>query len=222
MWYCIVGWVGPNSTKEHGAFIFREPSSLPGLLARHEGTVILWNIRKHPPNSTLAHARRHHLWEPHISKFSVAWNNTNDYISNLNASQQLTQSLCNTLKKKCELQFVEHGQHSVPSHTGLTYIQIPQIQYIFVFSDSILSFMKDLFYFLIKTMNNCMKLEFLSLELPIYFVLKSKLLSLLGCRKVITLTQRYDPQHPDPHKNCREKLILGSEVWISEVCHQAF
>jgi len=77
--------------------------------------------------------------------------------------------------------------------------------------------MKDLFYFLIMTMNKCMKLE-----LPIYFALKSKLLSLLGHRQETTLTQRHDPEHSDPHKNCREKLILGNEVWIYEVCLQAF
>ena len=56
-------------------------------------------------------------------------------------------------------------------------------------------------------MNKCMKLE-----LPIYFALKSKLLSLLGHRQETTLTQRHDPEHSDPHKNCREKLILGNEV----------
>jgi len=44
--------VGQNSTKDHGAFIFQKPSSLPGLLARHEGTVILWNIRNHLPRGT--------------------------------------------------------------------------------------------------------------------------------------------------------------------------
>jgi hypothetical protein len=100
MRYCIVGWVGPNSTKDHGAFIFRRPSSLPGLLARHEGTVILWNIRNHPPTGTLAHARRHCLWEPHIARCSVAWNNSNDNIRNIKASKKITKSLCNKQKKK--------------------------------------------------------------------------------------------------------------------------
>jgi len=33
-----------------------------------------------------------------------------------------------------------------------------------------------------------------------------------GVQQVTALTQRHDPEHSDPHINCREELILGNEV----------
>ena len=69
----------------------------------------------------------------------------------------------------CDLLNMADTQFQV-SYTGLIYIHIPQIQYIFLFSERVMSLMKDLFYFLIKSKGQLQEARILKYGIACYML----------------------------------------------------